>query len=309
MRKLLAATLLLIGCGTDGGTDGVELIDGFDPPAPPEGWIQLVAPPVRDIAPGADVTMCAYVDKRIVDETDIVDYHSYQSNVGAHHTILYAVTQQEEANVHECTEDDMVNSRYLAGGGADSPGLVLPENIVFRMPANTQLMIQSHWINATDETIDGQAAFNVKTTSPQPNHQVAQLLTIGPTSFTLPVGEGAVSGECTLGETTNALMVGGHMHEWGTHGRITHTPMAAAEATVLWETAWNEEYQFNPPRSEYTPANPLVLGAGDKIHIDCEYDNDTGGVLPFPREMCFAFAYVYPMDRQIDCLNGVWPTN
>jgi hypothetical protein len=310
MRTLLLASLFLAACGTDGSNaDGEELIDGFDPPAPEAGWIQVVAPPVRGIEPGADLTMCAYVDKQIVDETDIVDYHSYQSSVGAHHTILYAVTQNQPANVHECTDDDMVSSRYLAGGGADSPGVVLPENIVFRIPQNTQLMIQSHWINATDATIDGQAAFNVRTTAPAPSHQVAQLLTIGPTSFTLPMGAGATSGDCTLGESMKGLMLGGHMHEWGSYGKITHTPVASADAAVLWETPWSAEYQFNPPRIEYTPDHPLMLSAGDKLHIDCDYDNDSGHELPFPREMCFAFVYVYPMDRQIDCLDGNWPSH
>ncbi len=308
MRKLLLASLFVIGCGTDGAVDGEPLIDGFNPPKPNADEIQIVGPAIFDIAPGADITMCSYIDKRIVDETDIVDYQGFQSSLGAHHAILYSVTNQEEANTHECNEDDMVNSRYLAGGGADSPPADLPENVVFRMPANTQLLVQTHWINATDEAFDGQAAFNLKISKPKAEHQVAQLFTIGNTMFTLPMGLGSASAECTIQQHMNVFTLGGHMHEWGTHGKIS-LGKAGTDMNAIWDHAWSGEFQFNPPRNYYTTEAPLVLDPGDKIRVDCDYDNDTGGPLPFPREMCIGFSYAYPMTNQIDCMDGVWPNN
>ncbi|MFN0252777.1 MAG: hypothetical protein ACKV2T_38235 [Kofleriaceae bacterium] len=305
MRRLLFS-LLLVGCGTDGGSTTEELIDGFDPPNPASDEVQILAPPIYDIAPGADITMCSYIDKRLVEETDIVDYQAFQSVVGAHHAILYSVSQQEEANTHECTEDDMVNSRFLAGGGADTPRADPPEGVVFRMPANTQLMIQTHWINATDEAFDGQAAFNLRVTKPKAEHMVAQLFAIGNTSFVLPTGLGSTEADCTIQEHMNVFSLGGHMHEWGKHAKISLTKVGADEA-VLWDYPWSEEFQFNPPRNSYTTENPLVLAVGDKMHIECDFDNDTGGPLPFPREMCIGYAYAYPMTKQINCLDGFWP--
>ncbi len=306
MKKLLAATLLLVGCGTDGGVDSEAFIDGFDPPAPGPGEIQIVSPAVRDIAPGADVNLCSYLDKRIVDETDIVSYRGFQSDLGGHHVVLYSVMLQEDANTHECNEDDMINARYLAGGGADSPPALLPEGVVFRMPANTQLMVLTHWINATDATIEGQAAFNLKISDPKPDHQLAQLFTVGNTMFTLPTGEGSVSAECVVQQQMNVFTLSGHMHEWGTHAKISLTPNGQSEK-MLWETNWSKELQFNSPLNQYPKEAPLVLAPGDKLHIDCDYMNDTGGPLPFPREMCIAFQYAYPMTSQIDCMDGIWP--
>lgn len=308
MRKLLAATLLLIGCGTDGVDGGEPLIDGFDLPAPKSDEMQVIGPAVHGIEPGADVTLCSYLDQFITKETDIIDYRGFQSSVGAHHTILYAVNQQEPKNTHECTEDDMVNARYLAGGGADTPGADLPDGVVFRMPANTQLMIQTHWINATDEPIDGQAAFNLKVTAPKPEHLVSQLFTVGNTQFNLPQGVGSASAECTVEKSMNVFTLSGHMHEWGTYAKITHAK-ATSDFQMLWESDWSAEKVFAAPLNQYTTANPLVLAPGDKLHIDCEYDNDTGHDLPFPHEMCIAFAYAYPMVNQIDCMDGHWPTD
>lgn len=305
MRTLLAATLLVMGCGTDGGA-AEELIAGFAPPQPGAGEIQIVSPPVRDIAPGADVNLCSYLDTRIADETDIISYRGFQSEVGGHHVVLYSVMLQEEPNTHECNEDDMVNARYLAGGGADSPPALLPDGVVFRMPANTQLMVLTHWINATDAPIDGQAAFNLKVSDPKPEHQLAQLFTVGNTMFSLPTGPASTSAECVVQQTMNVFTLSGHMHEWGTHAKISHTPSGGAEQ-MLWETDWNDDLQFNSPLNQYPKEAPLVLSPGDKVHIDCDYMNDTGAPLPFPREMCIAFSYAYPMTTQIDCMDGIWP--
>lgn len=304
MKKFWMGSLLLVGCGSSAES---PFIDGFDPPAPADDEIQIIAPAVRGIAPGADLTLCSYIDDRILEETDIVDYQGFQSGVGAHHAILYSVTNQQAANTHECNEDDMINARYLAGGGADSPPADLPTGVVFRMPANTQLLIQTHWINATDKPLDGQAAFNLKITKPKPEHQVAQLFTLGNTMFTLPLGHGSTSAECTVQAKMNVFTLGGHMHEWGKHAKISLTPSASATASVLWESNWSTEYQFNPPRNHYPTEAPLVLTPGDKLHIECDYDNDTGGPLPFPTEMCIGFSYAYPMTEQIDCIDGVWP--
>lgn len=308
MRKLVAALLLLVGCGTDGGSTGESLIDGFDPPAPKTDEIQIISPAVFGIEPGADVNLCSYIDKRLVEELDILSYEGYQSGVGGHHTILYAVTLQEEANTHECNEDDMINARYLAGAGPDSPPSLLPPGVVFRMPANTQLMVNTHWINATDQPIDGQSAFNLKVTKPTAEHKLASLLTVGTTMFTLPTGPGSTSAECVVEDGPfNVFTLGGHMHEWGTHGSISLTRANQAASMMLWESEWDEEMQFNPPLNQYPTDAPLVLSAGDKLRIDCAYENDTGAALPFPREMCVGFQYAYPMTKQIDCMDGNWP--
>lgn len=304
MNKPVIASLLLIGCASESES---PFIDGFSPPAPASDEIQIVSPAARAIQPGQDITLCAYIDERLATDTDIISYHGFQSRVGGHHVILYAVERAQPANVHECNEDDMVNARYLAGTGADSPPAELPPGVVFRIPGNTQLMIQTHWINATDKPIDGQGAFNLKVTAPKPEHELAQLFTTVTTSFTVPVGTGATSTECMVKQRMNVFMLGGHMHEWGTHVKIAHTPMASASANVIYDHGWTAEDVFDPPRNNYPTNNPFILNVGDKIRIDCDYNNTTSAPLPFPSEMCVAFAYGYPLDKQIDCVDGNWP--
>ncbi len=304
-------------CGDDGddGGDWAEtdaapessFIPGFAPPPPADGEIQLISPPVLGVAPGTDVTYCHYIDYRFPEETDIVDYHGYQSALGAHHVLLYAVQNPQPAGTHECNEDDMFNARFLAVGGAEAPPAQLPTGVVFRVPAQKQLMIQTHWINATESPIDGQGAFTLKVTPPSADVETAQLFSIADTDFSLPIGVGSTSVECEIQERLSFFSLGGHMHEWGTHVSITFTPAGGAPE-VIYDHGWVAEDQFNPPQNLYTTEDPFVVRPGDRIRIDCEYMNDTGAPLPFPSEMCVFFSYAYPATQQIDCTDGNWPS-
>lgn len=307
-NKFLVAVLVLAGCATNGNK--VELIDGFNPPAPGASSIQFIIPPIRNIPPGADETFCTYLDYRADKDMDIVDYQGYQSKIAAHHELLYAVDNKEPSGTHICNEDDMINARYLAGGGEESPPLQLPEGIVIRLPAHTQIMIQTHWINATDSAVDGQAAFNVHVEDPSPDHITSQLFTVATTQLTLPVGAGTGHAECTVQRDMSFFLMGGHEHEWGTHVRMTVTP-SGGQPTMIYDTPWEASYQFNPPRNSYTKDAPFQMHAGDKLSVDCDYDNTTGATLQFPKEMCVGFGYWFPSGStpEIDCVDGQWPTN
>jgi hypothetical protein len=56
------------------------------------------------------------------------------------------------------------------------------------------------------------------------------------------------------------------------------------------------------------PAAPMLLKAGDKVDVRCDWLNDTGRVLPFGFEMCVAFAQT--VDEQglggWACDGGFW---
>jgi hypothetical protein len=303
----------LVACG--GGSDGMqqetpdagpELLPGFTPPTPGPNQILLVGPPVRGIQPGQDVTYCSYLDYHFAQQLDINDYQGFQFGGGAHHAILHSVTTNQPAGTHECTDDDMLTARYLAGGGADTPKADLPDGVVIRIPAGTQMMIETHWINAGDVVTDGQAAFMLDVQPPSDQVQTASLFTAAGTLFTLPTGTASTSTECTVQQDMHFFSLGGHEHEWGTHVRISVTPAGGAAQTI-YDTPWEPSYQFNPPQNHYTTASPFDMHPGDTIRIDCDYNNDTGAPLPFPTEMCVAWGYFYPTDKQIDCTDGNWP--
>jgi hypothetical protein len=304
MTKHLALLAIAAACTTH--ADGVALLPGFDPPPPGPNGIQFVTPAVHGIPPGTDETLCTYLGYDNASDLDITAYMGFQTAVGGHHVILYSTVNHHAEDTHPCNEADMIDARYLGGGGAESPAVPLPAGIVMRMPAHTQIMIQHHWINATDGPIDGQAAFNVTIEPSSPANTVTQLFTNVTTNITLAPGPGSAHAQCTVGRDLSFFMLGGHAHELGKHVSIEVTP-ASATPTMIYDTAWDATYQFNPPRNYYPVAQPFTLHAGDQIAVDCTYDNTTGAEVMFPREMCVAWGYFFPADTEIDCVDGSWP--
>jgi hypothetical protein len=302
MRKALAFALLVAGCGSSG--------TGFNPPPPAADEIQVSIPTIHDIPSGANITYCTYLQKTIADTTDVLAFHGLQSP-GGHHAIVYAAKKARAVDTHVCTEDDMTNGLYLAGIGADKTGAAfntLPDGVAFRIPANTQIYIQTHWINATPGPLEGNVAVNLKVAPPSADRVPADLFAVADTTFNVPAGQmGTSSSTCTVKQDLNLFLLAGHEHQWGTHFTFTQTSGSASPLT-LYEHDWLPEYELNPPLNFYPRATPLVVKAGDTLKVTCTWDNTAGATpLAFPTDMCVGWGYYFPGNGEIDCVDGSWP--
>ncbi len=303
-----ATMVIVVGCGTN----GPELLKGFDPPAPKQGEIQIVSPIVKGIEPGQDITLCSYlpVSEALSATKDIIGYTALQSTPGGHHSVFYTVQSERPVDTHECNDDDMVNSVYLAGvGGGDAGGMQakIPDGIAYRIEAKRQLMIQTHWINTTDGVIDGQAAYNLQVTDPSDSHALAQLFTWTSTKISIPAnGTATAHTTCPINRDMSFFRLGGHAHEHGTHVSMTWT--AAGVDNKFYDEPWVKSYTFAPPTLDYTKDQAMVVHAGDTLSIDCSYQNDTSNEIIFPLEMCTGFGFYFPGTAQWDCTDGQWPT-
>jgi hypothetical protein len=306
--RIFLTVVLLAGCGTDErGTMGPELLPGFEVEPPAEGQLQIATPILPEIAPGQDITLCTYLDYTAPADLDIVDYKGFQSDQG-HHTILYGAAQTKPAGTHECTEDDMFNVRYLGGGGTDATveAGVLPPGIAFRVRQGTQLMMVSHWINMTDVPVRAQAVYNLTAQAPSAAVEPGDLFTIVTTRISLESGRGTARAECLLGSDLSFFLIGGHAHEYATHVTISRQA-PEGEPQVVYDTSWAPDLIFDTPLDQYTKEEPYQMQAGDRVIVDCEYENTTGAPLAFPTEMCVGFGYYFPATREIDCVDSVWP--
>lgn len=316
MRLRLVARVSIMGLalaactGDDGG--GEELLDGFAPPAPGPGELQLLSPIVRDIAPGTDITLCTYypLSAALPAAADVVKAAGYQSALGAHHAILYQARQPRPVDTHECTEDDMVNSIPVAinaGGEGGAAAFDIPPGMAFRLEAGRQFFVQTHWVNATEQPIDGQAAFNIKTQPVSDSVQPASLFSYVDTQIVVPAGQRGREGvTCTFEREIKFVTMGGHAHEHGTAVRLYHKVAGAAEE-LLYDEAWTPDKTFAMPVLKYPPSAPLVLRPGDSLRADCEYMNPTAADLQFPTEMCGGFGFYFPGSTQLDCTDGNFP--
>lgn len=304
-RWLFVASLI-VGCSSSPNTPAVVRPAGFNPPTPEAGEVEFDSPIIPAIAPGTDATYCSYLDQRIMDTTDVVHFRVLQSLTG-HHAILYAARQMRDVGTHICTDDDMVNSRFIAAGGSESIATIpIPDGLAFRIPANTQLMMQTHWINATSQTVDGQAVALVTMKPTDPSRQVLDLFNIVNTNFTLPASQTTTStSTCTIKQDLQLLTITGHEHEFGSH--VTIDQIDGAQTSMLWDYDWQPSYQSAPPFKIYGVAQPLLLKAGQQVHVTCTWNNTTGNAMAFPREMCVATGFYFPATQgEIDCVDGNW---
>ena len=310
-RWVIVVAAFAVGCssshGTMGGVDmGPTRPAGFNPPPPDPGEVEYDSPIIAGIAPGTDVTYCSYLDAHIADETDVVHFRVTQSLSG-HHAILYAAKQERPVDTHVCTEDDMVNTRFIAAGGAESVGTIaIPDGLAFRIPAGTQLMMQTHWINATENTVDGQAVAYITPQPSSPSRQVLDLFNVVLTNFTIPAGKTlTASTTCNVKKDLQLFTLTGHEHEYGSHVDIQL--LSGGNSSMLWSYDWEPQFQSAPPYKIYGVSQPLQLTAGQQVQVTCTWSNPTGNDLGFPREMCVGSSFYFPaVDGEIDCVDGNW---
>jgi hypothetical protein len=302
-HQLAVVLCLASACASDSESD---LLAGFSPPPPGEGEIQYLSPIVRDIKPGEDRIICSYLDAYVEDDFDVARIAGYNT-LGSHHIILYQTSFGQAPNTHDCKDEEMIYFSLIGGTGGDAAASAensLPPGLVRRVKKGNQLLIQTHWLNTSDETLDGQAAFNVRFEPMSPERTPADFIAAINTNFQATPGISSASVECTFEDTINIFQLAGHQHDLGKHIKIDYTPVDGVQQTLINED-WNKEWSFNPNFIDYS-ARPMVVRPGDKLRIECDWSNPGDTTVTFPSEMCGAVGGFYPSTKQLMCVNGDW---
>lgn len=310
MRKTLALAFMFMGCGTDQSA-APTLLAGFDPGPAPESGFQAITPIVRNIPPGANIEYCTWTDTIINGEVDIKSVQGIQSTTG-HHALLYTTTvHQPPGTTRECTDTDMATFRFAAGGAGEgtSEKYTLPTNLVFRTPADSQMVINHHWVNETDNPVDGQAAINVWTQPAAANDQQVGSMVVLDTSMSIPATGGGMDVTCTMNKNYPAWTWLPHMHDLGKHITVDH--ISGGQSTRLVDQDWQPNLTFHPPTTTVDPSTPRMFAAGDQVKIHCDWSaNPAGTAITFGREMCVFFAgTVDSLDDpqpSLDCDQQAW---
>lgn len=304
--RVAAVLCIVSGCAAD---PPPEQLVGFSPPAPSADEVQYLSPIVRGIRPGEDRIICSYLDAYVGEDLDIARVSGFVST-GGHHIALYAASFVQSPNTHDCKDEEMVSFSYvgdvgeIGGQPAVTEESLLPDGLVRRLKRGSQLVIQSHWLNASDAPLDGQAAFNVRYEPASPAKTPTDFMAVMNTAFDVTPGRSRASVECTFEDTVNVWQVAGHQHDLGTHVRVAFTPHGGSER-VLIDDDWQREWSFNPPFVDMMSA-PMVVRPGDKLTVDCEWSNPGQDTVHFPSEMCGAIAQYFPSTTRLVCLNGDW---
>jgi hypothetical protein len=324
-RFLLASSVLfLAACGsTDGDTapvaspvdPGEKKSEGshydygakFEPAAPVTGYTRFVAPVVRDIAPGADITYCQYVMAPTDKEIDILRVTGVQS-AGGHHTVAFATSKDVVGQSEECVDGEM-EAGFLGGTGGDGAAIELPENTAFRLPTGSGIMLSNHFINTSDDFITGESVLDLQIVDVDPTRRVAGLFAVMSSEFDIPArGKAHTKQECVLEKDLEIFALTNHMHEYGTSAssRMIQAP-GMAPRLVSDIPAWSPEMTGNPQWQMYLGEDTLKLPKGAMVDVECNWENTSASPLTFPREMCLTVGFFFAKTAtSLACNNGTW---
>ena len=295
MRRLAAVLALALApaCSGDPGGGGDDTgspdADPGEADARPDGWLPLITSS-WDIVPGEE-----YRCERLTTDQDIwiKNFRSVIPN-GHHHAVL-TVEDSPGAPDGQVVCDAGTNAPLMIYGSA--PGtedITMPDGVAVKVPAGSQLLLNLHLYNThPSANLQGVSEILYQAVPPDEVDGVveAEVVLMGPVSFSIDPGTDTVTGGCTMSGATTVFMTNPHMHRLGTHARVV--AQRAAGDVVLHDGPYDfEDQRFYPIAPEVPMAN------GDRIEVTCTYDNDTGGPVSFgdstDQEMCFATTYRYP---------------
>jgi hypothetical protein len=302
-----ALAMSLTGCGgTDDPAAGPEVLPALTVPAPPANGVQVLTPIFEDIQPGTDYEVCAWTDQIFESETDVRSTLAYQTEPPGHHVVLfYTLDKQPAGTQRECTDTDMASFRYLTGNGTNGMVNEAPGDLVFRIPAGAQLVVNSHYLNAGDDVERGQGVINVNYADPG-NYTPTSSTAILNSDLEVQQGITTQRMHCSIQNELDLWYLIPHMHRWGKEIKVDITRSGVKER--MFETVWSESFTFHPPEKRYDPAAPFTLKPGDSVDVECTWNNTESRTLPFGFEMCVVFGQ-YKDSRglgNLACDDGYW---
>jgi hypothetical protein len=313
MRRLavvITAPLLSLACVPDEPPAPDGIIEDFpDAPAPPDNGMELRMPQI-EVTPGQDVTWC-YVPDFVPDQDMVVKRAvAYQGSSGHHMAVYRSGVPRTPGEVFDCTSLETMVSMLpmVIPDDSEVDIRIMPEDFAVRVPAGSFIVLQAHIINANIQPIRVSDLVQFELATEGEELTEASYWVISDNQVVLPEGNSARTKECIITEQTKLVFQLGHMHEWGSKMSVTRTRGDVTEELYRVDE-WTSEFRDNGPTKSYPATDPLVLAPGDVVHLNCEWNNDTGEEIRWPKEMCVTLGAYFPARGGgfIDCDESFGP--
>jgi hypothetical protein len=273
---------------------------------PPAYGVQLTTP-TFSVPAGTEVQHCYYFKLPSDVDLDVVRMQiKYLS--GSHHMNLFQSAADVPDHDEDCFQPVNFSSPSNPNGydlivGSQSADLdwVLPPGVAFKLKAHRQLLLQTHYVNATTQATPlgvGHVKINLNA-EPDSTKITAHMGTMFANNVNIhipPHQERSFSTVCDLPEDANVAAMTGHFHSRGKSFSVNLCPDGVNPTEELYRSRdWNE-----PPFVVLD--QPRHLSSGGGLYYTCDFVNDTDLDITFgphveTQEHCNLFAYFYPWEE------------
>lgn len=286
----LLAVIAGAGCASE-ETTPLQPEDGItdlrvDIPAPDPAYIDFIGAETV-IEPGTENLWCAHLRYDGPDTAfDLLE--TKQGEFGHHAALLGTQKPLEPGAGADCTHVDEMDQYEVISLGDQE----LPAGYATSLSSGKSLVIQSHYINASDKPIRIRDVVRLRKVPLADVVEWAAIYATAHLGFKLPPGqESTVQFECTVPQDIRLLLAGGHMHENGSAIEIQYGPDETGLQTMLKTDPWLAEYRDDPPLEHFFES-PLLLPKGTLLRTRCDFKNTTAHEITYPEEMCISFGHV-----------------
>lgn len=318
-QRALVFSLSLVLAACTGDDDAGDDSDNETPPdellEPPEPGKGVQFGMVTSLDAGVEAEHCMFF--QAPDEEMWVARDEARFDQGSHHVLLYETgydsiptetddgTPVDTSRVFDCSTGatNGWSVTKLIAGSQNATGdsmIAFPEGVAMSVRPGAVLLMNVHYINATDETIEPEARINLHTIPEDEVETEGDLLFLYNPIIRVPEnGNSRARWRCPVHEDITIANVQSHMHARG----IGFAAMVGGEEEPFYQNeAWSsvEVKSFEPG---------LQLSAGQSLDYFCDYESSEDRVVyQGPRstdEMCMLIGSYYPADpRTANCMGA-----
>ena len=271
----------------------------FPRPLGEQEGLRLYSPPL-EIPPNSDTTLCSYLDFFADEDILLTETRGLQMHGGHHIAVFVANSPSSKLEPGPCTDEEMMNYRYVAaGGGGGGLDTVMPQGVGLRISEGQQVVVQSHYINTSDEPMVVMDAVDI-VYAPGEVDVVADPFAMIDGDFEIPPNAQDFRrvSECSVEEPMEIFMLLGHTHQYGVLFEF-ELLVDGEEPELLYQAFDGRMLRNTPEIKMYDP--PLQIEAGDTFRLTCGWDNPYDRPLSWPEEMCVALMYYGPGQGWLTC--------
>jgi Copper type II ascorbate-dependent monooxygenase, C-terminal domain len=238
---------------------------------------------------------------KTLEDDAVIGGYSHAGQPFVHHILFVRTLVPEPDGFSEC--DTLFRQTWdpLFISGAGDSTLQFPSDAGHKLTKGTQLLVQLHLLNSSDEDAHSSVEVQMHRSAAQDPRPVSTYV-FGTTNLHLPPKQASeVQSTCEMKEHVELIAAFPHEHLLGTGLRFEAGPSADAMQPLFAR----EPYSFD---DQHTENVSIKLEPGDVTRVTCSYQNPDSNEVTFGEsthnEMCFFVGFALDRDSLSSCLTS-----